>query len=480
MDLRKFFLLFTLIPSLSAAQFDRSYTVSPVMDTIPAHIHTQFSQRLEADKSQVAEPDKRINKFRKHLYDERFKYLLSQFNDDYMIADSELTPYLQNVLKRIYAANPQLPKETAIYAYRSSVPNAFSFGEGTLAITLGLLGRLENESQLAFIICHELAHYHRKHAEQQMQALAQLNYDKDLEKKISRMNQSGGGTYVYKKELLKQLGLSITRHSRSYEFESDSVGLRYFLNTDYDRNAPIACMQILENADKGVSQHMIDFRQRFDSPLYPFQSAWLAYEKSTVWHKSEKDGEFGDSDTTHTHPNCKRRMAALQRQLGGAAHMNRRNDDSLFQYFSVKSRFEEIESHYHYKKYGKALFQSLLVLEKYPDNAYLHAMVAKCLYQLYTYQKNHEIGKVLELPDNRFDENYDRFLTFVHKLRLQELAGIGYAYAESKQEQFHKNEEFVYAYWLCSKLPASRTQPEKVKTDYLSAFPSGKYAKTMQ
>lgn len=466
---------FFLINGFAFAQFDKNYTPVPVQDTIPPEVYNHLSRRLEHDKSQVNEPKKKVNTYIKGLYDEQFKYVVSNFNDDYIITDTEITPYLQQVLANIYKANPQLSQETTVYAYRSSIPNAFSFGDGTLAVTLGLLSRLENESQLAFVLCHELAHYHRKHFEMRVQSLAQLNYDKELEKKLSQSN-----TYSYRKELIKNLGLSINKHSRSHEFEADSAGLAYFLKTGYDRKAPVECMEILDKADEGRSQKIIDFKKYLDHSEYPFKESWLAYEKSTMWHKSETDGEFGDSDTTHTHPNCQRRLAALKKQLQGHSASNTiTTDPAKMRYINAKSTFEEVASLYHFKKYGKALFGAFLLLEQYPDNAYLHAMVAKCFYQLHTYQKNHEIGKVLALPDSRFDENYDRFLTFVHQLRLTELASLGYYYAESRKPTDAADEDFWYAYWLCSQLPASKLAPAKVKADYTAQFPKGKYRQWM-
>jgi hypothetical protein len=67
-------------------------------------------------------------------------------------------------------------------------------------------------------------------------------------------------------------------------------------------------------------------------------------------------------------------------------------------------------------------------------------------------RENHVLGKVLELPDPRFNENYDRFLTFFHRLRLSELENLAYNYVISQDEKYFSDEEFLYATWLCSRL----------------------------
>ncbi len=477
-------LLLWFIPSLVWAQFEKTYTPLPIQDTIPSALYTQLQQKNEKDKLAVQEPNKKANKYLKSLYDDRLEYVTTTFNEDHILLDAEVTPYLQKIIDNIYQANPKLPRETHIYAYRSNIPNALSFGDGTLAINLGLLVRLENESQIAFALCHEMAHYHQKHCDKRLKELTQLNYDKDLAKQISTARNSTYNSNTQSKQLLKNLQLSMTSNSRTDELEADSVGLALFLHTNYDLQAPVQCIAILDSSDTELYPHIIDLKKHFHSPSYPFKDSWLVYEKSTMWHASEEDKEFFGSDTMRTHPDCQKRIVALQRQIKAsgntlAGHANLQ-DQELNTRIRLRSRFEIIESYYHFRKYGKALFQALLALETYPDNAYLHAMVSKCLCQIYTYQKNHEVGKVLPLPDPRFDENYDRFLTFMHQLRLTELASLAYTYAESKKEALYNDEEFVYAWWLCSQLPVSKSESAKVSAHYRSKFPKGKYLSSIQ
>jgi hypothetical protein len=149
-------------------------------------------------------------------------------------------------------------------------------------------------------------------------------------------------------------------------------------------------------------------------------------------------------------------------------------------YFQTRSNFEIVESTFHFKQFGKALFLSLILVERYPNNIYLHTTISKCLYQLYRYQKNHQLGTVLALPDPRFDENYDRVLTFLHTLRLMEIASLSYYYPLTKKELCGNDEEFLYAWWLSSQSEISQESPDKIKLKYKSMFPSGKYIAMMK
>ena len=46
--------------------------------------------------------------------------------------------------------------------------NAYAFPGGSIALTRGILLKLENEAQLASLIGHELGHVNARHAAQQM------------------------------------------------------------------------------------------------------------------------------------------------------------------------------------------------------------------------------------------------------------------------------------------------------------------------
>jgi hypothetical protein len=459
-------------------QFTKNYTPSPVLDTIPAEISEELKQKLEREKAAVEEPKSQAGTFLKSLYEKRYEYLVKNFNDDLFIIDTEFTPYLQSILEEVYRANPQLPRETKVYALRSSVPNAVSFGDGTLGFTLGLLSRMETDAEVAFVLCHEIAHYYEEHSKKDLKELARLNYDKDLKKKIDAARKSDYDRYTRLKEVFKGLGFSITHHSRGHEYEADLEGFVYFSNTRFNPKAAIRLMEILDSVDVPKFQYAINFKKQFDSKAYPFKPSWIEYNKSTTWHAPAEE-----EDSMRTHPDCQKRIVALQLQLQSLAGDTLGEDNmpsSRLQHLRIKSEFELVATELHFKEYGKALFRALLLAEQYPDNIYLQATIARCLHTLYTYQRNHALGKVVPLPDPRFPDNYDRFLTFVHKLRLGEIAAIAYHYTITRPEASFNDEEFIYALWLCSRLEISKMDPDKVKEEYAAKFPRGKYLKQMR
>lgn len=455
-----------------SAQLSATYSTAPIQDTIPAFYSEHINLRLKADLARADEYGGKIGESVKEMMRQRTDYVAENFNNDFFIVDKRYTGYLQSILAAIYETNPQLPKETTVFAHRSSASNAISFGEGTIAFTLGLLSNLETESQIAFVLCHELAHYHANHSNNKILSVAKLYNTKEFKKEARAVNKSEYGQYTRFVKLVSSLEISISKHGREKEFEADSIALIYFANASNDFRAPIRTLEILDSLDIDYATKPIDLSKHFDFPDYRFKEYWGEYDSQSIWHGRNTD----TPDSLRTHPSCERRIQALQRQISknsvrqsSKLIFNRRNP--LFE----ESQFEKIESQYHLKDFGGSLFDALVLLEHYPRNAYLHAMVGKCLYQLYDHQKRHEFGKVLPLPDPRFGEPYDRLLTFLHSLRLSELAALTYHYMNVRIDDYYDDEDFLFAYWLCGHANLDKINVANIKSEYTKKFPNGNY-----
>jgi predicted Zn-dependent protease len=233
------------------------------------------------------------------------------------------------------------------------LPNAICFGEGTIAFSLSLLNRLENEDQVAFVLCHELAHHYRKHADIKVKELTKLNFDKEFSKQVKEIKSTTYGQYTKLKDLMQSLELSLNHHSRENEFEADSIGLQLFLNTPYQASAPVRTMEILDSVDQSTYPTPLDLKKYFNFKGYSYREAWGQYTKSDTWYAKKSE-----VDSLKTHPSCKKRALALERQL---ARTNRwpaeqvRSQDEVFNFIRATSEFELVESEYHFKEVWKGL-----------------------------------------------------------------------------------------------------------------------------
>jgi predicted Zn-dependent protease len=470
--------LFFLVIMLGSLSGSAQFSVKPAafLDTIPADVHAAMKARLEVENQSITASKIKVRSFIKMLHKERFEYTVKLFNDDYVIIDSELNTYVEKIFNNICRSNPQIPQDAILYIERSSVANATSYGEGTIVISVSLLARLENDAQLAFVLSHELAHYYRGHTKEVVNQYAEINFDKELNKESRDIRKSQYGRYTRMREFMKGIELMHNKHSRVKEFEADSVGLTFFRNSAYvDLIAPVRTMEILDSVEYEIFRDNLDLKKYFDFKEYPFKASWENYKKPDMW-RIRKD----KSDTARTHPSCKKRGLALMRQLRFDSHSPVYTQREDFERIRRQAKVDLIETSYHFKKYGRALFDALALSEQYPEDVWLHSMIGKCLYQLYQNQANHELGKVLELPGQHNEENYDRLLTFIHQLRLTELENIAYFYIINQNETYFSDEEFLYTAWLASSLKISKLSPHAVAEDYRMKFPEGKYLTVMK
>jgi hypothetical protein len=81
----------------------------------------------------------------------------------------------------------------------------------------------------------------------------------------------------------------------------------------------------------------------------------------------------------------------------------------------------------------------------FPDDVFLQAAVGRGLNQIYTHQKEHTLGTVVDLPAPEFESSYNNFLRFIQNLRLTEVAAISYYFMMQHQTQSYSNETFLQA-----------------------------------
>lgn len=97
-----------------------------------------------------------------------FDYSQQAYGGAYFL-DPELSAYMNQLLKKAILSSPYPDRNCEIAIVNSSIPNVWSFPEGHIAITRGLLVDIQNEAELMAILCHELAHLSAKDGQANIQ-----------------------------------------------------------------------------------------------------------------------------------------------------------------------------------------------------------------------------------------------------------------------------------------------------------------------
>jgi len=122
-----------------------------------------------------------------------------------------LTTYLRELVQKLEESDPSAMRIRRVVLSNSDVPNAMCVMDGTIIVNLGLFRVIRNESQLAAILSHEIAHFRKAHALRQNEA----------ERKSAPKSR-------------KAQMYSAMKYSRESEYEADAAGLAMLAASQWD------------------------------------------------------------------------------------------------------------------------------------------------------------------------------------------------------------------------------------------------------
>ncbi|MEJ2006537.1 MAG: M48 family metalloprotease [Acidobacteriota bacterium] len=156
------------------------------------------------------------------------------------VKDKAIDNYVNSVAQKV-ARHSDLHIPLHVTVLNSREINAFSLPGGYLFVERGLLQATDNESELAGVLGHEIAHVVCRHGHKLMkkQMIAGIFYQAA---QVAAMVLTGGvagiGTYYALQYGFYGLGLVMNLKmlgvSREYELQADQLGMQYAWNSDYD------------------------------------------------------------------------------------------------------------------------------------------------------------------------------------------------------------------------------------------------------
>lgn len=156
------------------------------------------------------------------------------------VENKAIQEYVNSIAQRI-ALKSDLKIPLHVSVLQSREINAFALPGGYLFIERGLLEAADDESELAGVLAHEMAHDAARHANKLMKraTIAGIFYQAA---QIAAIVLTGGvagiGTYYALQYGFYGLGMVLNLNllgvSRNYELEADQLGVQYAWNTGYD------------------------------------------------------------------------------------------------------------------------------------------------------------------------------------------------------------------------------------------------------
>lgn len=150
-----------------------------------------------------------------------------------IIEDPEVKGYIQGITNKLISAAPPQPFEFDVNVLRNDSINAFCSPGGHLFVFTGLILAMDNESEVAGVMAHELAHATQRHIAGQIERSQTIG--------LASLLLSLGGMFLGGKNVrgagaiapLAAAQTAMLNYSRQDEVEADQVGLSYLVAAGY-------------------------------------------------------------------------------------------------------------------------------------------------------------------------------------------------------------------------------------------------------
>jgi len=407
------------------------------------NIKNAIKQHYLKDSASISGENK---KYIVNLYRERYQFLDDMFKEKEFMANAVPDEYLASLVNEIFKVNPELKKLGTRFLFSKVYwPNAFSTGEGTIVFNIGLFSKLDNESQVIFVLCHELAHLYLDHSTKAILQYVNTVYSEDFQDELKDIKKSKYEKNKQLDQLVKGITFKSRRHGREHESEADSVGLVFMQRTAFNVRASLTCLALLDSIDKERYVPEGDLQRLFNFSEYPFQKNWLKKEEAFFGGVTEKELNSKEKDSLKTHPDCKARIKRLTPTI---EKLNSSGSDFVvsearFQELKQKFRYEIIEFCFTSTRVSRSLYYAMQSLNEDPGNAYLVSMIGKCFASFYEHQKEHTLNRVVDLPSPYLDKNYNTLLEFLQNIRINDMAAIGHYFLQSYESKLSSNADFM-------------------------------------
>ncbi len=292
-------------------------------------------------------------------YDATTYALTTILNNGRLLYGDHLTSYVNKVADSALKSDPELRKQLRFYVLRNSEVNAQCLDRGIIFINMGLLAQLENEAQLALIICHEASHYKLKH---------HFDYNDKQEELITGKAKSLNNDVKY---------TFLTAYKVELEYDADKSGLSLFLKSPYNPKGIERVFDILKYGYLPFDD--LKFKRQFLSDkLYNFPSKYLLNVTKAI---NTNPGE----QYAITHPQIGTRKALIVRTLAAEnanGTLNFIESEKAFEIIRKMARYEVSIIQMQDGNYEEAFYLGYLIEKLYGRSIFSDKIIGAALYNL--------------------------------------------------------------------------------------------------
>lgn len=182
-----------------------------------------------------------------------------------ILDDPEVTEYLQTLGSRLAAQAPDGNRHFTFFAVREATINAFALPGGFIGVNYGTVLATRNESELASVIGHEIAHVTQRHIARTIRAQGQQSIAQTAAilaaVLIGAMAGGGGameGAIAIAQGAAAQQQVNFTRGN---EYEADRVGIGFVAGAGFDPGAMGSFFELMSRREGLAGQYVPEMIQ---------------------------------------------------------------------------------------------------------------------------------------------------------------------------------------------------------------------------
>lgn len=466
------FFLLTASPCLAQKQ-----EYLPYYSTDTSQVHSLASTHAQTMRQRLTVPPNVSAAYRKDF----LEIVESSAKNSYQIVrqqailDTIIAPYLQGIFNKVLHANKEMEGKATLILTKSPIENAYALADGTIFFNIGLLAELENESQIAFILCHELAHVKLKHMEQGIVEYLETVHSKAFKKQYSQLAREKYNRSAKIATFFEEKSLSHLYHKRSLEKQADSVGFLLFTKTNYDPSQAATALKILARVDDPAALPHLNLNTFFGCPNFTLDTYIKSGKETSIFGAVSDESPFAaNEDTLQTHPDIDKRLrfiAELERSMPATGAAIEAEGDNKVKAICQR---EALQSWFDAQNYDYAAYKALLQLQQHPESNYLRGIVMLSLYAMQQHLKAHTFSEILSVESPRQPESFNQLIRLFGSLETSAYKNLSQCFHEAAPLRSATDEYTLAARYALARLQDDVSAAAVAKNAYTSRFKLGR------
>lgn len=298
-----------------------------------------------------------------------------------LVNDPYAQQYIQNIGDKLASKGPASHQTYTFFIVNAPSINAFALPGGFIGVHSGLILSSRNESELAGVIAHEMAHVSQRHIARMFEKAKQMNMPTMAAilgaMIISAANPALGSSLLASTMAgAQQMAINFTRHN---EQEADRVGIDTLASAGYDPNGMSNFFERMQQANRYTSGDSLPELLR----THPMTSNRMA----DAQNRAQNHPVPPPRDESYYHEIKERvRNFTIKAQTLEDYYKHQPKDNTAANY-----GYALLQTHQKHYKHAHQLFEQLL--SKQPNNILYQMGLA----DLYSHQDQHAKAETIAL-----------------------------------------------------------------------------------